>query len=187
MAKQSEAGSCRANVRCAYRSPKLGQCINTFSTRGPKKYCSRKHLVKAYTERRKSNGNAPCRNTLRAAAIERDGGCVRRLRPEQIKSEDELYRMGGHELSVYEQAYCRGKLLVRIVDSAKPRTLENVETLCGRHFGMVSNERFRDRVGSQRHSDAKRVQGRNYLTFRLLKAKMVRIYRSGWGNPIDRL
>jgi hypothetical protein len=173
-------------VRCAYRARRSGgQCLNSFLARGPKKYCSRKHLVKAYTERRKSNGSAPCRNPLRAVAIERDGGCVRRLRPDQIKSEDEMQQMGGHELDLYRRAYCKGKLLVRIVDAAKPRTLENVETLCGRHFGMVSDGRFRERVGPERYQQIKKTQARQYYRLKAMMRKMVRIYRGPPKNPLD--
>lgn len=156
-------------VRCAYRSRRTGQCIKTFPARGPKQYCRPGHRVRASHERNRRHLKT---DAFRHSVIERDGGCVRK-RPSQDDWDN-----GGD---------CAGKLFVRIVDPKRGRTLENVETLCARHFGMKSNEQFRDRVGPEVHRAKKRVQGSNYLTMKLLRLKMSRIYHRDKKNPIDYL
>lgn len=73
--------------------------------------------------------------------------------------------------------YCGGKLLVRVIDPSKPRTLDNVRTLCGHHFGIVSVERFRERVGLAAYRLHKKSQGRQYGIYMGLLQKMDQIYR----------
>lgn len=102
-----------------------------------------------------------------------------------MNTEDELFKMGGAEQSAYEHARCRGRLIVRIVDPAKSRTLENVETLCGRHHGMLSDQKFRERMGYERYRQIKKVQARQYYRLKAMQRKMIRIYKGPPKNPID--
>lgn len=164
----------RRMVRCAY-SP---QCINSFPARGPKKYCCAGHRVKASHKR---TGRHAKGDPVRLAAIERDGGCVRRL----LVTEEYLAL---HNLAEGEIMYvdsCSEKLLVRRIDPTLPRTLGNLQTLCGRHFGMVSDERYRERIGPVRYRDVKKAQARQYYRYRAMRRKSVRIYRGPPKNLLD--
>jgi hypothetical protein len=167
-------------VLCAYRPT----CLKTFPERGPKKYCCQGHQVKAH---RKRTGRRSKRDTFREVAIHRDGGCIRRLRPEQIKNEDEMERMWPLDLDLYVRAHCKGQLQVRIVDPAKPRTLENVQTLCGRHSGRLSDQRYRERLGPELYLKTKKVHARAYYRYIAFRRKSIRIYKGPPKNPIDYL
>jgi hypothetical protein len=140
--------------------------------------------VKAHKKRTGRRGK---RDTFREAAINRDGGCVLRLHPEQIKNDDEMDDMNGAELDAYVRAHCKGKILVRIVDPAKPRTLENVQTLCGRHFGRLSDQRYRERLGRELYIKTKKVHARAYYRYLAMRRKSIRIYKGPPKNPIDYL
>lgn len=173
-------------VRCAFRSHRTGRCMNLFDARGPKKYCGRGCQVRAY-QRRTGKGHKA--DPIRVAALSRDGGCVRRIGDEKEKEYIDQYVDPNHGKETGEKGpvsdCSTGKLLVRIIDPNKPRTLDNVETLCGRHFGMVSDERFRKRIGPDRYLQTKKMQARQYYRLKAMRRKMIRIYKGPPRNPLD--
>jgi hypothetical protein len=148
----------KKKLRCAYRSHKTGWCINLFEERGPKRYCSQRHQVRDYQER---SGRRERGEPLRQAAIERDGGCV----------------------LANDRRPCRDTLRVRIVDPAKPRTLENVATVCTYHFAIISNRRFEHRVGPEKHRELKRMQGVEYMRHLKLLNKMGEFFGQNKWQP----